>query len=88
MNGSSLGSKTTFPNTITFGCDEGFVLKGSNARTCLSNGTWSGEKTFCEGTVILNEATGLIMKNDPFSLVFLPNVNIDEINSVFPRTYL
>ena len=49
LNGSSLGSETTFPNVIHFKCDEGFVLQGSNARRCLANGSWSGVKTFCKG---------------------------------------
>ena len=49
MNGSLEGSLTTFPNKISFGCDEGFILRGSKVRRCLSNGKWSGNKTFCEG---------------------------------------
>lgn len=52
MNGSSVGSKTTYPNKITFSCDEGFTLKGSISRTCLSNGSWSGVQTVCQGTVM------------------------------------
>ena len=51
MNGSSVGSKTTYPNKITFSCDEGFALEGSISRTCLSNGSWSGVQTVCQGTV-------------------------------------
>ena len=52
MNGSSVGSKTTYPNKITFSCDEGFTLKGSVVRRCLSNGSWSGVQTVCQGTVM------------------------------------
>ena len=49
INGSWFGSETTFPNEIQFSCDEGFVLKGSNVRQCLANGSWSGVNTFCKG---------------------------------------
>ena len=30
-------------------CDEGFTLRGSEIRQCLSNGTWSGNDTLCDG---------------------------------------
>lgn len=49
-NGSSIGDLTVFPNKILFGCDEGFNLRGSVVRHCQENGTWSGNRTFCEGT--------------------------------------
>ena len=31
-------------------CDEGFNLRGSKIRQCLSNGNWSEKESFCEGT--------------------------------------
>lgn len=48
-NGSLLGNKTTFPNFVTFSCDEGFILKGSKIRHCQANKTWTGEHTYCDG---------------------------------------
>lgn len=48
-NGSSIGDLTVFPNKIIFGCDEGFLLRGSNIRNCQANGAWSGNQTICEG---------------------------------------
>jgi len=30
-------------------CDEGFNLRGSKIRQCLSTGTWSGNESVCEG---------------------------------------
>ena len=49
MNGSSYGDLTTYPNKVSFQCDEGFTLKGSSLRTCMANGSWSGNNASCEG---------------------------------------
>ena len=50
INGSVLGLYlTTFPNSLTFACDPGFILKGSRVRHCEANAVWSGNKTFCQG---------------------------------------
>ena len=49
QNGSLLGNKTTFPNFVTFSCDEGFILKGSKVRHCQANKAWTGEVTYCDG---------------------------------------
>ena len=48
-NGSLSGNLTTYPQVIKFICDEGFILRGSKVRQCMSNGNWSGDKTYCEG---------------------------------------
>ena len=48
-NGSLFGNMTTYPQKVQFMCDEGFNLRGSNIRQCLSTGNWSGNITFCEG---------------------------------------
>lgn len=53
MNGTKRGSRTTYPNFVTFTCDRGFNLKGSNVRECTSDGVWSGEETFCAGNKTL-----------------------------------
>ena len=49
VNGSRQGSLTTFPNTIKFECDEGFILHGSRYRVCQANRTWSGVAAKCIG---------------------------------------
>ena len=49
MNGSATGGETTYPNEVTFDCDEGFIMAGSRIRKCQSNGLWSGNKTSCTG---------------------------------------
>jgi len=51
-NGTLIGSSIVFPNSITFKCDEGFLLRGSSSRTCQANRTWSGVTTRCEGTFV------------------------------------
>ena len=49
-NGSLVGNLTTYPHKVQFMCDEGFILRGSKIRQCLSTGNWSGNESFCEGT--------------------------------------
>ena len=56
LNGTKLGSETTYPNEISFSCDDGFLLRGSKRRRCTADGTWSGVGTKCEGNVILKWA--------------------------------
>ena len=34
---------------MQFICDEGFNLRGSKIRQCLSTGNWSGSESLCEG---------------------------------------
>jgi len=34
-------------DTCSFTCNTGYLLTGSEARTCQSNGSWSGIETFC-----------------------------------------
>ena len=36
-------------DTIVYSCEEGFVnVAASNRRTCLKDGTWSGNEAICE----------------------------------------
>ena len=49
VNGSAIGSLSTFPNKVLFQCDEGFILKGSETRQCQANGLWTGNETTCKG---------------------------------------
>ena len=54
LNGTKYGSRTTYPNKVSFTCDDGFDLKGSNIKECKSDGLWSGVETFCEGNETLS----------------------------------
>ena len=49
QNGTKLGEETTYPHSMEFSCDEGFIMLGSSIRNCQANGTWDGQETTCEG---------------------------------------
>lgn len=66
LNGSLAGSETIFPNEVTFSCDEGFILNGSSVRRCLSNGSWSGIQTSCEGELAL--MNGYLLNSEIFTI--------------------
>lgn len=51
------GKKTTYPNSLGFRCDEGFILSGSWLRKCQTDGKWSGNETKCQGLIILASFT-------------------------------
>ena len=37
----------SYEDTCSFTCKTGYVLTGSDTRTCQSNGRWSGSDTIC-----------------------------------------
>ena len=49
MNGtiSCSLSMILYEDTCSFTCDTGYVLIGSNTRTCQSDGSWSGSEVSC-----------------------------------------
>ena len=55
QNGSKLGEKTTYPHSVRFACDEGFILLGSVERYCLSKGMWSGQQALCQGNRLFSK---------------------------------
>ena len=38
----------TYEDTCNFTCNTGYVITGSNTRTCQSDGSWSGSIAMCE----------------------------------------
>ena len=46
-NGQRSLSSTTNNSVVTYTCDVGYTLQGSNSRTCQSNGQWSGSVPQC-----------------------------------------
>ena len=43
----SLSSSTTYNSVVTYTCNVGYTLQGSNSRTCQSSGKWSGSVPQC-----------------------------------------
>ena len=37
----------SYEDTCSFTCNTGYVLTGSDTRTCHSDGSWSGSETMC-----------------------------------------
>ena len=46
-NGQHSLSSTTYNSVVTYTCDVGYTLQGSNSRTCQSSGQWSGSVPQC-----------------------------------------
>ena len=51
-NGQRSFSRTTPGYAVTYTCDVGYTLQGSNSRTCQSNGQWSGSVPQCNGMLV------------------------------------
>ena len=49
-NGKHSLFNTTNNSVVTYTCDVGYTLQGSNSRTCQSNGQWNGSVPQCNGT--------------------------------------
>ena len=48
-------SGTTYNSLVTYTCDVGYTLQGSNSRTCQSNGQWSGRVPQCKGMLVKHQ---------------------------------
>ena len=46
-NGQRTLSSTNYNSVVTYTCDVGYTLQGSNTRTCQSDGQWSGSVPQC-----------------------------------------
>jgi len=55
--GHPIGS--TFGQTVTYNCDEGYILLGDNTRVCQATGVWSGSVPTCECKFLQPSATSL-----------------------------
>ena len=49
-NGQRSVSSTTYNSVVTYTCDVGYTLQGSNSRTCQSSGLWNGSVPQCNRT--------------------------------------
>ncbi|XP_078083099.1 sushi domain-containing protein 2 isoform X2 [Mustelus asterias] len=68
-NGKKKGKYYLVGATVNFTCNQGHVLSGSDTRTCLPTGQWSGEPTFCISENILGIVIGTLLA--VFSLVVI-----------------
>ena len=46
-NGEQSTQSLTFPQTIHYSCDTGYILTGSKNRNCTSSGAWTGTEPSC-----------------------------------------
>ena len=51
-NGQRSLPSTTYNSVVTYTCDVGYTLQGSNSRTCQSDGQWSGSVPRCISELI------------------------------------
>ncbi|XP_072007404.1 CUB and sushi domain-containing protein 3 isoform X6 [Engystomops pustulosus] len=56
-HGSREGTEFRTKSTIRFSCEDGYVLHGSEDRTCLSNGSWTGRQPECKAVQCGNPGT-------------------------------
>ena len=48
-NGTKTGNETACGSVVSFTCDAGLELRGPLKRTCMTDGSWSGDETICDG---------------------------------------
>ncbi|XP_076768323.1 LOW QUALITY PROTEIN: CUB and sushi domain-containing protein 3 [Arvicanthis niloticus] len=56
-HGSRQESDFRTKSTVRFACDTGYILYGSEERTCLSNGSWTGRQPECKAVQCGNPGT-------------------------------
>ena len=50
-HGQTVGFGHSFGDSVVTSCKPGFQLVGSRRRSCLGNGTWSGDRPRCQGRI-------------------------------------
>ena len=53
-HGSMEDSSDAVDTVVTFSCDRGYRLQGSEKRKCTTQGTWDGVETKCIGQLVIN----------------------------------
>ncbi|WAR24853.1 PTPRT-like protein, partial [Mya arenaria] len=76
-----------YGTSVSSVCDEGFELRGSDVRTCLENGSWSGitpncEKIRCTNQTILKDFYQQNRKKLLFGDVFIADYNSEHFHLV------
>lgn len=52
-HGSREESNFRVKSIVRFSCELGYILHGSEERTCLANGSWTGRQPECKGKLLL-----------------------------------
>ena len=47
-HGTVIGDSFTFTDKVTYECNEGFVLRGTNVRVCQEDASWSDSSPYCD----------------------------------------
>ena len=66
-NGQRSLSTTTYNSVVTYTCDVGYTLQGSNSRTCQSDGQWSGSVPQCTCKLLFISFSSLCLCKMHFS---------------------
>ena len=69
FHGSKQGSSDVVDSVVSFSCDRGYRLQGSEERKCITNGTWDGVKADCVGQLYSNDVLDNLATWDRSSLV-------------------
>lgn len=56
-NGKKNGTHYLKGTTVSFTCNAGYILYSSSERTCLTDGTWTGEQPYC----ITDDRVGFVL---------------------------
>ena len=54
IDGHKIFNGITVGKTVTYSCNNGYVLSGHTSLTCLSSGHWSGSTPYCIGEYYLD----------------------------------
>ena len=63
-NGQRSLSSTTYNSVVTYTCDVGYILQGSNSRTCQADAQWSGSVTQCTGMCLSCQLISFLTGHD------------------------
>ena len=70
-NGNRYGIDTSFGSLVSFTCNEGYIISGSQNITCTSSGLWSDEVPTCQ-VGINNENNAVSTKTNYTSITTIP----------------
>ncbi|XP_072016605.1 complement factor B-like [Amphiura filiformis] len=70
IDGFKFGDRYEIDNRVTFGCNSGYTLEGSESRVCTERKEWSGWQPVCKPPKTLNDIAGDIRRDfiDKFEL--------------------